>query len=364
MEATKWYYVSLIFYFLYWWNFCPRVRSGCRAIVYFQVEKGINFRNVSLCCIICSIRGTGNVVTANSRKGSSNLRFFPVRTNRSGMSPLTIKSGRFSHQQDHLESQSALTCEVTLNANRSPSAVSRCSQKSSNSRNNGNGGLDNVGVDSGFDSGPDSNGNRNLHNIHKNMNGQFNVHNLSRSSEHLRAGTSTKAVITHFRRPPTTQIRGPHKAEDAKKARKQVIKMLILIIILFMVCWGPKLILNITLKVALINGYPIYSPMVYIMRVTFNLIPFVHSCINPIVYSFMSKNFRRSMNRQLGRCCAVCGCNCRNHCGAHRNSIPMKSTARTRTTTQGAESTYSTNYCQLSDLNNTRHTELEAISAL
>ncbi|ODN02604.1 Galanin receptor type 2 [Orchesella cincta] len=143
-----------------------------------------------------------------------------------------------------------------------------------------------------------------------------------------------------------------------------VIKMLILIIILFLVCWGPKLILTITLKLAFIFGLPIYSQEVYVCRVAFSLIPFVHSCINPIVYSFMSKNFRRSMNRQLGRCCVVCGCKCNcNNCGNHRNSIPLRSTARARTT-QAVESTYSSNYCQLSDVHSTRHTEIEGISTI
>lgn len=82
--------------------------------------------------------------------------------------------------------------------------------------------------------------------------------------------------------------------------------MLIMIVFLFLVCWGPKLILLVILKIAFIQGYPIYSQIVYMMRVTFNLIPLVHSCINPIVYCFMSRNFRRAMRQQLGRCCASC----------------------------------------------------------
>lgn len=136
--------------------------------------------------------------------------------------------------------------------------------------------------------------------------------------------------------------------------------MLILIIFLFLICWGPKLILNIVLKVSVIFGLEIYSPELYYCRVIFSLIPFIHSCINPVVYSFMSKNFRRSMNRQLGRCCTVCGCKCRNNCGAHRNSIPLRSTARARTTSHAIESTY----CQISDMASTRHTEVEGVSAI
>ncbi|CAL8104804.1 unnamed protein product [Orchesella dallaii] len=185
--------------------------------------------------------------------------------------------------------------------------------------------------------------------------------NMNKSKDLLKPGNTNSTVN---QRRALNQVTRTHKGEDAKKARKQVIKMLILIIILFLICWGPKLILNITLKLALIFGYPIYSQEVYVCRVAFSLIPFVHSCINPIVYSFMSKNFRRSMNRQLGRCCVVCGCKCQcNNCGAHRNSIPLRTTARARTT-QVVESTYSSNYCQLSDMHSTRHTEVEGISTI
>jgi hypothetical protein len=58
--------------------------------------------------------------------------------------------------------------------------------------------------------------------------------------------------------------------------------MLILVIALFLVCWGPKLILLILIEAAtVLSSTTFFSQEWYFVRVVFNLIPFVHSCINP-----------------------------------------------------------------------------------
>ncbi|XP_023222808.1 cholecystokinin receptor type A-like [Centruroides sculpturatus] len=87
--------------------------------------------------------------------------------------------------------------------------------------------------------------------------------------------------------------------QDVKRARQQVIKMLILIVILFLVCWGPRLILDIIKKCCL----DVYNHGTYTIRFIFYLLPFVHSCLNPIVYCFMSTKFRKKMLRYFHRTC-------------------------------------------------------------
>lgn len=56
--------------------------------------------------------------------------------------------------------------------------------------------------------------------------------------------------------------------------------MLILVVVLFLICWGPRLLLNTIIKWGLKN----FSPAIYQLRFIFNLLPFVHSCINPVIY--------------------------------------------------------------------------------
>ena len=82
----------------------------------------------------------------------------------------------------------------------------------------------------------------------------------------------------------------------------QVIKMLILVIVLFLICWGSRLSMEISIKV----GLNTFSQEIYFLRIAINLLPYVHSCLNPFIYSLMSKNFRRSMWRRIHCCCCFC----------------------------------------------------------
>uniref|UniRef100_A0A0P4VXT6 G-protein coupled receptors family 1 profile domain-containing protein n=1 Tax=Scylla olivacea TaxID=85551 RepID=A0A0P4VXT6_SCYOL len=73
------------------------------------------------------------------------------------------------------------------------------------------------------------------------------------------------------------------KGEDVRKARKQVIKMLIVVVVLFLLCWGPSIIMGVF----------------YNFNIIFVLLPFIHCCINPVIYCSMSKNFRRAVKQYL-----------------------------------------------------------------
>lgn len=76
------------------------------------------------------------------------------------------------------------------------------------------------------------------------------------------------------------------KKTGSDKARMQVIKMLIIVWILFVLCWGPYLIYNIVeaydggdLPVAVHNYlYPII-----------NLLAMCNSALNPLLYALMSR---------------------------------------------------------------------------
>lgn len=75
--------------------------------------------------------------------------------------------------------------------------------------------------------------------------------------------------------------------------------MLILVVLLFLICWGPRLVMEIIIKCCL----SVFNNVTYVLRIAFYLSPFVHSCLNPIVYGFMSTKFRRRMFRVFDRIC-------------------------------------------------------------
>ncbi|KAK3761512.1 hypothetical protein RRG08_016656 [Elysia crispata] len=76
--------------------------------------------------------------------------------------------------------------------------------------------------------------------------------------------------------------------------------MLVLVVVLFILCWGPIIINNVLVAFEVLHKlhYGYLKPM----RITFNLLSYINSCVNPIVYAFMSKNFRQSFRYALLGC--------------------------------------------------------------
>ena len=80
--------------------------------------------------------------------------------------------------------------------------------------------------------------------------------------------------------------------------------MLICVVILFLLCWGPRFIMELLMKMQ----FPwLYKEHVYVIRIVLFLLPMVHAILNPVVYFIMNRNFR---NAVLHRCSTGCT---RNH---------------------------------------------------
>ncbi|XP_054159868.1 allatostatin-A receptor-like [Oppia nitens] len=132
--------------------------------------------------------------------------------------------------------------------------------------------------------------------------GQQSCQSLEITRSESRASISHEQ-ITPIYQSPTRYILRSHTNDnrDVKRARQQVIKMLILVVLLFLICWGPRLVMEIIIKCCL--SLMMFNNLTYMLRIIFYLSPFVHSCLNPIVYGFMSTKFRRRMFRVFDRIC-------------------------------------------------------------
>ncbi|XP_046673377.1 gastrin/cholecystokinin type B receptor-like isoform X2 [Homalodisca vitripennis] len=86
-----------------------------------------------------------------------------------------------------------------------------------------------------------------------------------------------------------------------KQRHHMVIKMLVLIVVVFVVCWAPILILDVLTAFQVLEEYS--TGFLKHVRTTFHLMSYFNSCVNPIIYGFMSKNFRESFQKALSRCC-------------------------------------------------------------
>lgn len=80
----------------------------------------------------------------------------------------------------------------------------------------------------------------------------------------------------------------------------QVILMLMVIVVLFAICWGPILLNNLLVAAKVISD--LHFGFLKPMRMAFHLMSYANSCVNPIVYGIMSKNFQDSLKSAL-KCC-------------------------------------------------------------
>ncbi|CAH1243984.1 CHRM2 [Branchiostoma lanceolatum] len=118
-----------------------------------------------------------------------------------------------------------------------------------------------------------------------------------------RSSTSVEGSpeIEAGRRNARRQVQGTvSNFREIIRERKQVVRMMLTVVLLFLVCWGPHVVLSVLVTFGVVNKF---TQEVYAMRIAFRLLTYLNSCLNPICYNFMSKMFRRSFKKLLPCCC-------------------------------------------------------------
>ncbi|XP_059145312.1 galanin receptor type 1-like [Physella acuta] len=90
-----------------------------------------------------------------------------------------------------------------------------------------------------------------------------------------------------------------HK-ERMDKEKMKVIRMLIVVVVLFAFCWGPILINNLLVALGVLPDlhYGVLKPL----RMTMFVLSYINSSLNPLVYGFMSRHFRRGFREAICIC--------------------------------------------------------------
>jgi len=101
--------------------------------------------------------------------------------------------------------------------------------------------------------------------------------------------------ISRHRAPVTLAAAADNTRTSAKK--RQASRLLILVIIVFAVLWLP---LHVHLLV-LHFGYASASPFYLVLSVLWNCLAYANSCVNPLIYDHVSKDFRDAF-REVMRC--------------------------------------------------------------
>lgn len=83
-------------------------------------------------------------------------------------------------------------------------------------------------------------------------------------------------------------------SERTISIRSKVSKMVVVIVLLFAICWGP-----IQIFILFQSFYPNYQPnyTTYKIKTWANCMSYANSSVNPIVYGFMGATFQKSFRK-------------------------------------------------------------------
>ncbi|XP_019880303.1 QRFP-like peptide receptor isoform X2 [Aethina tumida] len=90
-----------------------------------------------------------------------------------------------------------------------------------------------------------------------------------------------------------------HTRDDTQMV-KQVICMLIAVVVVFAICWTPLLVDNVLMAFDILPA--LRGGSLKQMNTAFHLMAYCNSSLNPIIYGFMSRSFRKGFLRTL--CCS------------------------------------------------------------
>src|SRR6218665_1433055 len=103
-------------------------------------------------------------------------------------------------------------------------------------------------------------------------------------------------------------------AGESMRGKRRVTRLVIVVVVIFALCWLP---LQLVLVIQFVGHYTDHNFAFVAAKIACSCLAYMNSCVNPILYAFLSDNFRKSFRRFL--CVMLCtGCaGCRRPALAH-----------------------------------------------
>ncbi|XP_078273725.1 somatostatin receptor type 5-like [Rhinoraja longicauda] len=83
-----------------------------------------------------------------------------------------------------------------------------------------------------------------------------------------------------------------------RRCEKRATRMVVIIVAVFVICWFPFYVLNIINIIFTLPEEPVYVGLYFSLVV----LSYANSCANPVLYGFLSDNFKKSFQKVLCSC--------------------------------------------------------------
>ncbi|XP_023710282.1 allatostatin-A receptor isoform X1 [Cryptotermes secundus] len=88
---------------------------------------------------------------------------------------------------------------------------------------------------------------------------------------------------------------GGHVSEESRRGKRRVTRMVVVVVAIFAVCWFP---IQLILVLKSVDRYEITNTSVMIQIVS-HVLAYMNSCVNPILYAFLSDHFRKAFRKVM-----------------------------------------------------------------
>ncbi|XP_015916626.1 allatostatin-A receptor [Parasteatoda tepidariorum] len=107
---------------------------------------------------------------------------------------------------------------------------------------------------------------------------------------------------------------GGRISAESLKSKKRVTRMVVVVVVIFAVCWCP---IQIVLVLKSVNSYSLTTFRI-VVQITSHILAYMNSCVNPILYAFLSENFRKAFHKVIA-------------CNQKHTALPNRTTQENRT---------------------------------
>ncbi|EZA62646.1 allatostatin-A receptor isoform X2 [Ooceraea biroi] len=87
--------------------------------------------------------------------------------------------------------------------------------------------------------------------------------------------------------------RGSRASAESRRGKKRVTRLILVVVGVFAACWFP---IQVILVIKSVEKFPL-TPATLILQITSHILAYTNSCVNPILYAFLSDHFRKSFRK-------------------------------------------------------------------